>query len=502
MPHLLNFMKDNGTLLTNDHTILISHTAGGILSSLTGLYPDRHGQCLEQLRLLQRRRVSRRSRRSFKYWTDPVDDDRARPAAEHGHRRRQERRRRRGSRTRAPAATSAPSRRRTPCSRTPAPARAATSPRCSAPARPSATEADASNAARRDRGGQGTDRLRRLRRPLRQAAAASATRARTRRPDLLPDEPGGYAGYKALFGAKYVNPAITRRRGRVNDLDGQPDHRPVGQPGLPGLRRDVGRDHARATSRRCRRPGSRSPTRTSPTRTTTTGPATTTARSARARPGYVAAAAALRRRVRRVLRPPRGRRHQQEQHAVRVHRRRGRPLRRRTHPQTDCDWREHVPCVYGAEPGRRDQRQHRRRCSTSRHRGLHRPNGSFNFTVHGDDAPTFYLNGQPRRDDRAGAQLRAGTRRTSRRSTRTPATTAEADGGHGRPVEMKALHMYTAGDPLRDPTFAYFGEPGLLPDRLPGEHLQDVHQPGRSPGTTATSSRRSRTRGSASSGRA
>ena len=44
MPHLYNFLKDNGTLFTNDHTILISHTAGGILSSLTGLYPDRQGQ--------------------------------------------------------------------------------------------------------------------------------------------------------------------------------------------------------------------------------------------------------------------------------------------------------------------------------------------------------------------------------------------------------------------------------------------------------------------------
>ena len=27
MPHLLNFLKGNGTLLSNDHTILISHTA-------------------------------------------------------------------------------------------------------------------------------------------------------------------------------------------------------------------------------------------------------------------------------------------------------------------------------------------------------------------------------------------------------------------------------------------------------------------------------------------
>src|SRR5204863_8296361 len=43
MPHLLNFLTSNGTLMTNDHTLLISHTAGGMLSSLTGLYPDRQG---------------------------------------------------------------------------------------------------------------------------------------------------------------------------------------------------------------------------------------------------------------------------------------------------------------------------------------------------------------------------------------------------------------------------------------------------------------------------
>ena len=31
---------------TNDHTVLISHTGGGTLSSLTGVYPDRHGQAV------------------------------------------------------------------------------------------------------------------------------------------------------------------------------------------------------------------------------------------------------------------------------------------------------------------------------------------------------------------------------------------------------------------------------------------------------------------------
>src|SRR5450759_1102705 len=44
MPNLLNFIQNNGTLLTNDHTALISHTATGILTSLTGVYPDRMGQ--------------------------------------------------------------------------------------------------------------------------------------------------------------------------------------------------------------------------------------------------------------------------------------------------------------------------------------------------------------------------------------------------------------------------------------------------------------------------
>jgi hypothetical protein len=39
MPNLLNFIRSNGTLLTNDHTVLISHTANGILTNLTGVYP-------------------------------------------------------------------------------------------------------------------------------------------------------------------------------------------------------------------------------------------------------------------------------------------------------------------------------------------------------------------------------------------------------------------------------------------------------------------------------
>jgi len=73
MPHLQNFLKSNGTLSDNEHTILISHTAGGILSSLTGLYPDRHGQAVSNSYDYFRPNGSVGFSSSFKYWTDVVD---------------------------------------------------------------------------------------------------------------------------------------------------------------------------------------------------------------------------------------------------------------------------------------------------------------------------------------------------------------------------------------------------------------------------------------------
>src|SRR5712664_3699611 len=44
MPHLLNFFTNNGTFSSNHHTPLISHTADDIITSLAGVYGDRHGQ--------------------------------------------------------------------------------------------------------------------------------------------------------------------------------------------------------------------------------------------------------------------------------------------------------------------------------------------------------------------------------------------------------------------------------------------------------------------------
>jgi len=73
MPNLLNFIRNNGTLLTNDHTVLISHTANGILTDFTGLYSDRHGQAVANSYRFFRADGSTGSSSSFKYWTDGVD---------------------------------------------------------------------------------------------------------------------------------------------------------------------------------------------------------------------------------------------------------------------------------------------------------------------------------------------------------------------------------------------------------------------------------------------
>jgi len=74
IPALRNYITQNGTLLTDDHTILISHTAGGIVSTETGLYPDRNGINVANTYLFAQASASQGAGFSsaFKYWTDPT----------------------------------------------------------------------------------------------------------------------------------------------------------------------------------------------------------------------------------------------------------------------------------------------------------------------------------------------------------------------------------------------------------------------------------------------
>ena len=52
---------------------MISHTAGGILASLTGLYPDRNGQTVSNSYDYFKNDGTPQFTSSFKYWTDTVD---------------------------------------------------------------------------------------------------------------------------------------------------------------------------------------------------------------------------------------------------------------------------------------------------------------------------------------------------------------------------------------------------------------------------------------------
>jgi len=74
MPNLLNFMENNGVLLTNHHTPLIAHTATDILTSLTGVYGDHHGVPVANSFRYFNPNGSTNPGVSFAYWTDPLFD--------------------------------------------------------------------------------------------------------------------------------------------------------------------------------------------------------------------------------------------------------------------------------------------------------------------------------------------------------------------------------------------------------------------------------------------
>src|SRR5438105_247960 len=231
MPNLLNFMTSNGTLSDNEHTILISHTAGGILTSLTGLYPDRQGITVSNSYGYFKTGTNATAFSSaFKYWTDKVDDvtptgvnDPKPNMVTTG-----------GLNTPAPwvpytragcdygAVSTAnvvlENTRTTPAGDM-TKVFGANSPEWNeAKATPALAQTDFVGIAVHCAVGGGI--------------CNTSTHAR---PDLLPDEPGGYNNFQALFGAKYVNPAITGGANAVNDTNGHPITDPAGNPGFPGF---------------------------------------------------------------------------------------------------------------------------------------------------------------------------------------------------------------------------------------------------------------------------
>src|SRR5260221_9254899 len=83
MPHLLNFLKQNGTVFSNSHTPLIAHTADDSLSIYTGLYGDRHGQPVTNSYKTYNPDGTTDPAGSFAYWTSPAFDTKTPASAGH-----------------------------------------------------------------------------------------------------------------------------------------------------------------------------------------------------------------------------------------------------------------------------------------------------------------------------------------------------------------------------------------------------------------------------------
>jgi len=81
MPHLLNFIENNGTMLANEHTPLISHTANDLLTGLTGVYGDQHGIPISNsFEYYNNSSLGAYNTSAFTYWTDKVAPDPANPS--------------------------------------------------------------------------------------------------------------------------------------------------------------------------------------------------------------------------------------------------------------------------------------------------------------------------------------------------------------------------------------------------------------------------------------
>jgi hypothetical protein len=242
MPHLLNFIRGNGTLLTNDHTVLISHTATGILSTLTGVYPDRMGQPVSNSFRYFTPSGTSRTGVAFAYWTAPLYDPAGPPFP-------------------PPAQTDlSPEMINENGEIAPAPwvpftrngcdvGQVATAntilentgidvPTFFGPGSPEAIQAANDNPGQpatqtfADYVGIGVHCAQ---------GSAICGASEHAHDDLLPDEPGGYNGYQALMGARYVDPVI-KPSGPMTDLNGnvimdQNGH--VGFPGFDGMEATV-----------------------------------------------------------------------------------------------------------------------------------------------------------------------------------------------------------------------------------------------------------------------
>jgi len=225
MPHLLDFIRGNGTLLSNHHTPLISHTATDILTAITGVYGDRHGVPVANSFRYFKPDGTSSPGVSFAYWTDPLFDP----------------------------TTSAPTDTKfnmltADGKNAPAPWVPFTRAGCNFGA--VATANTILENIRTDIPtvfGAGSPQAQEVATNPGQAFAdfvgigvhcaagdALCSAANGGEPDLLPDEPGAYNGFNGLFGHVYVAPVVSPN-GPLTDLNGAVIQDATGHIGFPGF---------------------------------------------------------------------------------------------------------------------------------------------------------------------------------------------------------------------------------------------------------------------------
>ena len=277
MPNLLNFIESSGTMLTNNHTPLIAHTADDILTTFTGLYGDRHGMPISNDYQAYNTDGPNGTFNttdeagSFAYWTDAVFDTSTPPSPQ------------RDTNpsmvySPVPPATTKPA--VPPTTITPAPwvpftragcdvgqvasantileNTAVDIPKVFGPNSPEAQQLAADpdhfkDAETVDYVGIGVH----CAKASAFCATAKAVKFGQTSPsptavaDMLPDEPGGYSGFQALFGHRYVAPQlgagvpnvmhgnyeVTNAAGNLVDLNGNQINGqfPPHPPGFPGF---------------------------------------------------------------------------------------------------------------------------------------------------------------------------------------------------------------------------------------------------------------------------
>ncbi|HKV86399.1 MAG TPA: hypothetical protein VJT78_00215 [Candidatus Dormibacteraeota bacterium] len=449
MPHLLNFIEQNGTMISHNYTPLISHTANDIVTTLTGLYPDQQGLAVSNSYAFYNPNGTEGGFPSaFQYWTDKIGDGAYNNVTASGK-------------------------------NTPAPWVAFTRAGCNVGGVSTANIELENNGNITNVFGAGSPEAIEAQTNSSQATkdfigiaihcgkgSALCSAANNGKPDVLPQEPGGYNGFMGLFGHKYVAPVIAPSG--LKDLSGSAIN---GFPGFGGITADQSLAYTAAMLEHAV-PVTYSyisdahDKHTFPFRAFGPGEAGYVQRLAQ----YDAAFAKFFTRLAADGITPQNTlfnfSSDENDHYA------GRPG-----SPANCDGIT-VPCTYVLDKttdpvgGAADNTKVTLGEITANLPQLMQEAGvTTNFDLHNDDAPAIYLLPRTGRTDPATRNFEQVSAtlvdpRNNNTGLRTQLMQRMAD-----PVEMKNLHMIT-GDPLRTPTFIYFGNADYFFNNFGGPDFQ------------------------------